>query len=216
MGATVGGFQVGSGTRAGRLTLAGALLAGGTAAVVGLAACGSSSTSTGSAASSAAASMSATGPATASFSGEGPSSLASMAASAVASAASAAASSASAAAAFASSAAAGTAAIKAAATAALANVQGSGNAVADVGLTGLNRDRTGGLYAAIVTITNRTGSTASFAVRVDFVDGSGKVVDSDVVGAADLAAGQKAQPVAFSTKPSELNLVPRVAKAQRY
>ncbi|MFC1439089.1 hypothetical protein ABUW04_12545 [Streptacidiphilus sp. N1-10] len=207
---------MGTGTRAGRLTLAGALLAGGTAAVVGLAACSSSSSNAGSSASSAAASMSATAAATASFSGEGPSSLASKAASAVAAAESAAASSAAAATAFASSAAAGTAAIKAAATAALAKVEGSGNAMADVGLTGLNRDRTGGLYAAIVNITNRTGSTANFAVQVDFVDGSGKVVDSDVVGAADLAAGQKAQPVAFSTKPSELNLVPRVAKAQHY
>ena len=180
--------------------------------MVGLAACGSSSSSAGSAASSAAASV----PATASFSGEGPSSLASKAASAVASASAAAASSAAAAAAFASSAAAGSAAIKASATAALAKVQGSGNATADVGLTGLNRDRTGGLYAAIVNITNRTGSTASFAVQVDFVDSSGKVVDSDVVGASDLAAGQKAQPVAFSSKPSELDLVPRVAKAQHY
>jgi hypothetical protein len=105
---------------------------------------------------------------------------------------------------------------KAAATAELAKVSGPGNATADVTLTGVNRNLTGGLHAVVVNITNRSGATASYAVRVDFDDTAGHVVDSSVVGAEDLAAGQRAQPVAFSTEPAAMVLIPRLAQAQRY
>lgn len=155
-------------------------------------------------------------PATGSFSGEVPSVLSSLA-SAGQSAASAAVSSAGAAASsFAASAEAGAASASAAAEHALSTVSGQGNAVADVGLTGLAKTQTGGLHAVVVTITNRTDKKASYAVKVDFADSSGKVVDSAVVGAAGVAPGKKAQPVAFSTKDQDKTLFPKVAKALRY
>ncbi len=74
----------------------------------------------------------------------------------------------------------------------------------------------GGRRAAVVTITNSTNATASYAVRVDFVDASGTVVDTTVVGAQDLQPGAKASPVAFGGRDEGLAATPRVAKAQRY
>jgi hypothetical protein len=207
--ATVGDFQVRG--RAGRLLAAGGLLAGGMAGVVGLAACSSSSTST-----SGASATSSFSPNPSGFSGEPPSGLSSLASSGQAAASSRAAATSSAASAFEASVSASAALATAAAKAELAKVTGPGNAIADVGLTGINRARTGGLNAVVVTITNRSGQKASFAVKVDFKDASGAVVDSAVVGAEDLAAGAKAQPVAFSTKDSDVALIPSVAQAQRY
>lgn len=161
-----------------------------------------------------------TPPDTSSFSGTPPSAMASAAQSAVESAhaaASAAASSASAAAsAFEASVSAQAARANAAAAARLKNVQGSGNAIADVVLTGKPRAETGGLTAVVVNITNRTGQQASYAVQVDFTDSSGKAVETRTIGVQDLDPGEKAQPLAISRKPSNLNLTPRVAKAQRY
>ncbi|MHA6761105.1 hypothetical protein [Streptacidiphilus sp. PAMC 29251] len=202
--------QVGSGAR--RLLLAGGLLAGGMAGVVGLAACGSSSTS----ANLSSASTPSFSPNPQSFSGQPPSALASLASSGQAAASAAAASASAAASAFEASVSAESGRATAAAKAELAKVSGQGNAVAEVGLTGLNRSRTGGLNAVVVNITNRSGATASYAVKINFEDSTGKVVDSTVVGTENLAAGQKAQPVGFSTKPSEQALIPRVAQAQRY
>ncbi|MFI9150575.1 hypothetical protein [Streptomyces sp. NPDC053367] len=159
-------------------------------------------------------------PATASFSGLPPSALASQAASAIASAhasASAAASSASArASAFEASVDAEVARAGAAAEKALKNVEGRGNALSEVGMKGLPRNETSGLLAVLVTITNKTGSKASYAVQIDFEDPSGKVVETRFVGAEDLDPGERQQPVAFSRQPADAQLTPRLAKAQRY
>ncbi|MFS4096337.1 hypothetical protein [Streptomyces sp. AF1A] len=159
-------------------------------------------------------------PNAASFSGMPPSALASSAASAIASArasASAAASSAAARASeFEASVDAEVARAATAAENALKNVQGRGNAVSDVALTGLPRTQTSGLTAALVTITNKTNQKASYAVQVDFADSAGKVVETRFVGAENLEPGHTEQPIAFSRQPQGAQLTPRLAKAQRY
>lgn len=178
--------------------------------VVGLSACASSATGNFSG------SVTTTRPPTGNFSGSVPSALQSLASAGQGAASSAAASLQAQASAFASSVAAESARTKAAYQAALQPVTGRGNAVAEVFLTGLNKTQTGGLHAAVVNITNRSGATASYAVQVDWTDTSGHVVDSDVVGTEHLAPGAKATPVAFTTKDADLTLVPVVAKAQRF
>jgi hypothetical protein len=157
---------------------------------------------------------------TASFSGTSPSALASIGESVKASAkeaASAAASSASArASAFEASVSAEAARANEAAQKELADVEGRGNATADVSMTGLPRAETGGLLALVVNITNRTEKTASYAVQVDFRDPDGKVVETRFVGVQDLEPGDRAQPLAISRKPAEPKLTAEIAKAQRY
>ncbi|MFF4589007.1 hypothetical protein [Streptomyces sp. NPDC001388] len=157
---------------------------------------------------------------TASFSGTPPSALTSLAESVEASvraSASAAASSASARASeFEASVSAEVARANAAAEKQLQDVDGRGNAVSDVSLTGKPRSETGGLLAVVVNITNRTASTASFAVQVDFRDSDGTVVETRFVGAEDLAPGGRAHPLAISRKPPEPPLTAEIAKAQRY
>ncbi|KUL75020.1 MULTISPECIES: hypothetical protein [unclassified Streptomyces] len=98
----------------------------------------------------------------------------------------------------------------------LKNVDGRGNATADVSLTGKPRADTGNLLAVVVAITNRTDDTASYAVQVDFRDPDGKVVETRFVGAEDLGPGERAEPVAISRKPPEPRLTAEIAKAQRY
>ncbi|WP_086872878.1 hypothetical protein, partial [Streptomyces viridochromogenes] len=98
----------------------------------------------------------------------------------------------------------------------LENVDGRGNATADVSLTGKPRADTGNLLAVVVAITNRTDDTASYAVQVDFRDPDGKVVETRFVGAEDLGPGERAEPVAISRKPPEPRLTAEIAKAQRY
>ncbi|WP_217237790.1 FxLYD domain-containing protein [Streptomyces sp. AC555_RSS877] len=98
----------------------------------------------------------------------------------------------------------------------LKDVEGQGNAMSDVSMTGMPRSETGGLLAVVVTITNKTDTTASYAAQVDFLDDSGKVVERRYVGAEDLEPGEKAQPLAVSRKPAEPVLTPKLAKAQRY
>lgn len=78
---------------------------------------------------------------------------------------------------------------------ALRNAQGRGNAVSE----SLPRNRTGGLPAALVTITNKTDERASCAVR-----------------AANVEPGHKEQPVAFGGQPRGARLTARLANAQRY
>ncbi|WP_037864045.1 hypothetical protein [Streptomyces sp. NRRL S-340] len=160
-------------------------------------------------------------PDTASFSaGTLPSALASSASAAVSSArasASAAASSAEArASAFEASVSADTARSAAAAEKELKGVHGRGNAVSEVGVTGLPKDRTGGVLAVLVTITNKTDRKASYAVQIDFVDAGGKVAETRYVGAQDLEPGKKVQPIAFSRRSEEEKLTARLTKAQRY
>ncbi|WP_306320240.1 MULTISPECIES: hypothetical protein [unclassified Streptomyces] len=98
----------------------------------------------------------------------------------------------------------------------LKKADGQGNAVRDVELTGKRIADTKGVRAVVVHITNTTDKTASYAVQVDFTDPDGKLVESKVVGAKDLKAGGRAQPLAISTKPPEPHLKASVAKAQRY
>lgn len=202
----------GAGVRLRSVTAA-LLVACSAAGFAGLTACGSSGGGSGGS----------TPPASADISGNLPSaldSLASSAASAASSAASAAASVAAsagaAASSFASSVGAKATGDQAAATAALAKVSGPGNAGQDVHLTSVPTGQTGGLHAALVTLTNHGGSTASYAVKVEFTDPGGTVVDSTVVGAEDVKAGKKATPIAFTLKNVDKPLFPRVAQAQRY
>jgi hypothetical protein len=183
--------------------LGGAALA---AAALALTACGSSSTE----------STSGTPGPTAAASTPLSSHLASLSASARASASALASRASASAKAFESSVSAKTGQAAKAEEAALAKASGAGNAIGDVKLTGVPKATTGGLHAAVVTITNTSGAKANFAVKVEFRDTSGKVVDSDVVGAQDLAAGDRAQPVAFSRKDEDKTLVPKVSQAQRY
>ncbi|MFD9063942.1 hypothetical protein ACFVZ3_20755 [Kitasatospora purpeofusca] len=161
-----------------------------------------------------------------SFSGELPSSVASAksslleSASAAASAASAAASRAeasrsAAAASFEASVSAQLAAGRAEAQSVLSKTKGTGNALSDITLTGLPKAQTAGLNAALVTVVNSTSSTASYAIKVEFLDGD-QVVDSTVLGIKDVAAGAKATATAFSPLDTDKALVPRVAQAQRY
>jgi hypothetical protein len=98
----------------------------------------------------------------------------------------------------------------------LKGVQGRGNAISDVALKGLPREQTGGVRAALVTITNRTGAKASYAVQVDFQDSAGHVVETRYTGAENLGPGKKAQPIVFSRQPPEKTLTPHLAKAQHY
>lgn len=98
----------------------------------------------------------------------------------------------------------------------LEKADGQGNAMRDVELTGKRLADTKGVRAVVVHITNTTDKTASYAVQVDFSDSDGKVVETKVVGAEDLKAGDRAQPLAISTKPPEPHLKASVAKAQRY
>ena len=183
------------------------------ASTVALVSCGDDSDSSGS-------SSQASTPDTASFSGMTPSALKSAASSAVASAraqASAAASSASAAASsFEASVSSEVARASKDAQNELKDVKGQGNAMSDVAMTGKPRAQTSGLLAVVVTITNKTDKKASYAVQVDFLDSSGKVVETRYVGAENLAPGAKAQPIAISAKPPEPVLTPKLAKAQRY
>ncbi|MEU3561682.1 hypothetical protein ACFVUY_25375 [Kitasatospora sp. NPDC058063] len=197
-----------------------ALIAAASGAVV-LVACSSSSSGT------SAGSPSATLPNASAFSGEPPSAIASAAQSLLASA-SAAAVSASAAASeaaaslsaaassFQASVSAQQAATREKAASVLSGVTDGGNALNDVTITGLPRQSTGGLHAVVVTIQNPGPNAASYAVQVDFTDSSGKAVDSSIVGAENVPANGKAQPVAFSRQPADQPLTPVVVKAVRY
>ncbi|MGC0343320.1 FxLYD domain-containing protein [Streptomyces sp. SLBN-8D4] len=157
-----------------------------------------------------------TAPDTASFFGSAASALASAEASARAKASELAASASAAASSFEAAVSAETARAAKAARTELAKVDGPGNARSEVTMTGKPRSGTGGLLAVVVTITNKTDATASYAVQVDFLDSSGKVVETRYVGAEDLKPGEKAQPVAVSRKPADPVLTPKLAKAQRY
>ncbi|MFE3031856.1 FxLYD domain-containing protein [Streptomyces canus] len=182
------------------------------ASTLTLAACGSGDNSGGTSAST----ERPTAPDTASFFGSAASALASAEASARAKASELAASASAAASSFEAHVSAETARAAKAARTELAKVDGPGNARSEVTMTGKPRSETGGLLAVVVTITNKTQATASYAVQVDFLDSSGKVVETRYVGAEDLKPGEKAQPVAFSHKPADPVLTPRLTKAQRY
>ncbi|BAJ33010.1 hypothetical protein KSE_72550 [Kitasatospora setae KM-6054] len=155
-------------------------------------------------------------PETASFSGKPPSAFASAHGSALASASAAEASASERAASFEASANAQLESTRAKAAEVLAAVPDAGNAMTDVTLTGVPNSTSGDLTAAIVTVTNSTQETRSYAVQVDFTDNTGKSVDSQVVGVEHLAGGATANPVVFSKLGKDVNLIPVVVKAYRY
>ncbi|MFF2652245.1 hypothetical protein [Streptomyces sp. NPDC058045] len=99
---------------------------------------------------------------------------------------------------------------------ALKGVEGRGNALSDVALTGKPRRDTGGHLVALVSITNKTDQTASYAVQVDFVDPDGKVAETQYVGARELEPGGRAEPLAISRSTDTAGLSPKLGKAQRY
>ncbi|GLW47320.1 hypothetical protein Stsp02_29820 [Streptomyces sp. NBRC 14336] len=201
-------------TRPPRSRSAAMALAGILAAAVGavsLVSCGSDDDDNGSAPT-----RSRTAPDTASFSGTLPSALGSAAESVKASLSARASSASARASEFEASVSAEVARANAAAQEQLEDVEGQGNAMADVSLRGKPRADTGGLLAVVVSITNRTDETASYAVQVDFSDSDGKVVETRYVGAEDLEPGERATPIAISRKPPEPPLTAKIAKAQRY
>ncbi|MGW9449943.1 hypothetical protein [Streptomyces sp. NPDC055632] len=161
-----------------------------------------------------------TAPDTASFSGGAPSALASAAESAASAARESASSAAASASAReserASSIGAETERSRKQAENALKGVQGRGNALNEVAMTGKPRAETNNLLTVVVTITNKTDEEASYAAQVDFLDPSGKVVETQFVGAEDLAPGEREQPLVISRRPAEPVLTPRLTKAQRY
>ncbi|MFD0327923.1 hypothetical protein ACFQZC_05995 [Streptacidiphilus monticola] len=103
----------------------------------------------------------------------------------------------------------------ASASAVLSGVSGRGNALADVRVQGLPTASTSGRRAVVLHITNSSAKTASYAVQVDFVDSSGKVVEHTVAFAEDVPAGGSVQVVAFAKSTPE-QTTPRVAKAERH
>ncbi|MFF4821435.1 hypothetical protein ACFY2K_43420 [Kitasatospora sp. NPDC001309] len=151
-----------------------------------------------------------------SFSGVLPSAVASAKASVLESVSAAAASRSAAAASFEASVSAQVSAGRAEAQAVLARTEGPGNALSDVTLTGLPKAQAAGFNAALVTVVNSTRATASYAVKVEFLDENGKVVDTSFLGVKDLAPGANAQPTAFSPIDRDKALLSKVTQAQRY
>ncbi|MFJ9770421.1 hypothetical protein ACIRVF_04160 [Kitasatospora sp. NPDC101157] len=155
-------------------------------------------------------------PEASSFSGQLPSALASANASVLESVSAAAASASAAAASFEASVSAQIAAGRSEAKAVLDKTQGAGNAISDVTITGLPKAQAAGFNAALVTVLNNTQAKASYAIKVEFSEQSGKVVDTTYLNVKDLAAGATATPTAFSSLDRDQALVSRVVQAQRY
>ncbi|MFH9354629.1 hypothetical protein [Kitasatospora sp. NPDC017646] len=88
--------------------------------------------------------------------------------------------------------------------------------MSDVTITGLPKAQAAGFNAALVTVVNSTRATASYAIKVEFSDESGKVVDTTFLNVKDLAAGATATPTAFSPLDRDQALLSRVVQTQRY
>ncbi|MGW3659684.1 hypothetical protein ACWD6R_30295 [Streptomyces sp. NPDC005151] len=97
----------------------------------------------------------------------------------------------------------------------LAGVQGQGNAVKDVSVTGLPVAKSEQFRSALVRVTNPTDKPAFYAVRVEFVDASGKVLDSVVLGFAEAPPGRTVSEHANSRKAAGVKSFPRIAQAER-
>ncbi|MGW4897093.1 FxLYD domain-containing protein [Kitasatospora sp. NPDC004240] len=151
-----------------------------------------------------------------SFSGEPPSAIASAKSSLLESVSAAAASASAAASSFEASVSAQLAAGRAEAEAVLAKTEGTGNAMNEVTITGLPKAQAAGFNAALITVVNRSGAQASYAIKVEFLDDSGKVVDTTFLNIKDVAAGATATATAFTPMSRDTALVSRVAQAQRY
>ncbi|MFF8917616.1 hypothetical protein ACF08M_30990 [Streptomyces sp. NPDC015032] len=97
----------------------------------------------------------------------------------------------------------------------LEGVQGRGNAVGDVSVTGLPVAKSEQFRSALVRVTNRTDKAAFYAVKVEFADSSGKVLDSVVLGFADVPPGRSVSGHANSRKAAGVKAFPRIAQAER-
>ncbi|MFJ8849107.1 hypothetical protein [Streptomyces sp. NPDC102437] len=97
----------------------------------------------------------------------------------------------------------------------LEGVQGRGNAVEDVSVTGLPLAKTEQFRSAVVRVTNRTDKAAFYAVKVEFVDASGKALDSVVLGFPDTPPGRTVTQNANSRKAAGVKTFPRIAQAER-
>ncbi|MET7859296.1 hypothetical protein ABZS81_19115 [Streptomyces sp. NPDC005318] len=97
----------------------------------------------------------------------------------------------------------------------LAGVQGKGNAVKDVSVSGVPVAQGEQFRSALVRVTNPTDKAAFYAVRVEFVDASGKVLDSVVLGIADAPPGRTVSEHANSRKAAGVKSFPRIAQAER-
>ncbi|MFI6894050.1 hypothetical protein ACIBM4_08070 [Streptomyces sp. NPDC050256] len=101
------------------------------------------------------------------------------------------------------------------AVATLKGVEGKGNAIEDVSVNGLPVAAAEQFRSALVRVTNRTDEAAFYAVRVEFVDASGKVLDSVVLGFADAPPNRTVSQHANSRKAAGVKSFPRIAQAER-
>ncbi|MFF2409903.1 hypothetical protein [Streptomyces sp. NPDC058092] len=97
----------------------------------------------------------------------------------------------------------------------LEGVRGQGNAVKDVSVTGLPVEKSEQFRSALVRVTNRTDKVAFYAVKVEFADSSGKVLDSVVLGFADVPPGRTVGQHANSRKAAGVKTFPRIVQAER-
>lgn len=97
----------------------------------------------------------------------------------------------------------------------LEGVEGRGNAVADVSVSGLPVAASEEVRSARVRVTNPTDEPAFYAVKVEFVDAEDKVLDTVVVGVEDAPPGRTVDAQANSRKAAGVKTFPRVAQAER-
>ncbi|MEU1494787.1 hypothetical protein ABZ456_31645 [Streptomyces sp. NPDC005776] len=97
----------------------------------------------------------------------------------------------------------------------LKGVEGKGNAFDDVSVNGLPVAAAEQFRSALVRVTNPTGKAAFYAVRVEFVDASGKVLDSVVLGFPDAPPNRTVSQHANSRKAAGVKSFPRIAQAER-
>ncbi|MFE3722111.1 hypothetical protein [Streptomyces cyaneofuscatus] len=97
----------------------------------------------------------------------------------------------------------------------LEGVEGRGNAVADVSVSGLPIAASEEVRSARVRVTNPTDEPAFYAVKVEFVDAEDKVLDTVVVGVEDAPPGRTVDAQANSRKAAGVKTFPRVAQAER-
>ncbi|MEW2062349.1 hypothetical protein AB0899_16505 [Streptomyces sp. NPDC007002] len=101
------------------------------------------------------------------------------------------------------------------ATQRLDEVEGRGNAVADVSVTGLPLSGSEEVRSARVRVTNPTDEAAFYAVKVAFVDAEDKVLDTVVVGIEDAPPDRTVDARANSREAAGVKTFPRVAQAER-
>lgn len=105
--------------------------------------------------------------------------------------------------------------VRAEAAEVLEGAEGKGNAVKDVSVTGRPVTEGEDFRSALVRVTNSTQDEAFYAVRVEFVDAEGKVLDSVVLGFEDAPPGRTVSKQASSRKAAGVTTFPRIAQAER-